>query len=348
MNKVLNYFKITICLTVVFLTAPVVAVEEGTDLWASHLIVVKKLNLAFSILKEKMTLVNQGIPQAKNFGYNFPGVLPPLESALTETHKLFKSHKEPPLILDAPSGWGYASWKFLVAGGRVVPMELQKELEPKIKENLMRAENYLPNEKSLKDLETFKGLVPLISMENVLNFERPAYDYRYDGTYSGNLIHFLTPDETELYTKKLYEVTKPGGFAVASVVGPCAEDVIVDFWEKQRKQEVKSPGYMTHEIDEFNDDEYVGAYKVGSTKPHFGKRYVTVHSMDPETLAKFYSNAGFEVKESYWYDADYSEESKKYKFDELSLSQLKEQRLRYSGILAFKPQSNTSSKGEQN
>ncbi|MBI2707916.1 MAG: hypothetical protein HYX35_06375 [Proteobacteria bacterium] len=342
-----------ILLSAATFSAPLYAVYDFyIDEWATHLTPSLKKTLEKTMTEEPITLVSQGLPTAKNLGLNFPRVLPPLRSALKEINTRFTTQKKRPLMFDPGAGWAYASWKIIVGGGKVIPLEYQKSVAEKMGLSLKKAVPYL------QEGETLKDVVPTQLVGNVLDFEGKAYTYSYDGSYSANFFHFLEPDQITQCVKKLYDVTNPGGFAVASVVAPSAQDPLVDVWNQQKSQEKPNPGLVTCEITEISRAGaetkvvYTGAHPfqqgvdpdISNTRIIFQEqrgqdthtyKHLTGHYIDPDTLSKFFTQAGFTVENAYYYDSTYEKESQTH--STLSTNALKEKMARFSGIFARKP-----------
>ncbi len=175
-----------------------------------------------------------------DFGFTFPYIVPPLRWIMEEINSRYEDNGERPLVFDAGAGAGYATWKMIAAGGQVIPLELNKKTAKSIMASLKKVRQFLQEGEKITDT------CPCVLTGSVMNFNSPAYTYNYDGAYVGNLLHFLTPDQSVKFVSKLYSVVKPGGFVAAIVNTPSFSDSVVDTWRQAYDQGKDFPGYMMH------------------------------------------------------------------------------------------------------
>ncbi|MBS0272096.1 MAG: class I SAM-dependent methyltransferase [Proteobacteria bacterium] len=175
-------------------------------------------------------------PIKKDYGFDFPHVSHALEKVLIEIKTRYERTGIHPVILDAGAGTGTATWKMIIAGGQAFPLELNRAAATQLLTRLRKVKAYLNVPP--------KDLCPAVYIDTVMNFESKAYARVYDITYSGNLIHFLSPEDAQSYVKQLFKVTKPGGVAVATTNAPSYIPCVFDLWRKNRDQGNPFPGYM--------------------------------------------------------------------------------------------------------
>lgn len=190
-------------------------------------------------LSENPTRVTPDVDKTDcDFGFTFPYILPPLRWAMDEIQSRYEESNERPLVFDAGAGAGFATWKMIAVGGKVIPLELNKATAKNLMISLEKVRGFLQEGEQIKDT------CPRVLTGSVMNFNSPAYKYQYDGAYVGNLLHFLTPDEAESFVAKLFDVINPGGFVAAVVNTPSASESIVDTWRQSYEQGNPYPGYL--------------------------------------------------------------------------------------------------------
>jgi hypothetical protein len=188
---------------------------------------------------EILTRVTSDVDKTNcDFGFTFPYILPPLRWAMEEIQSRYEESGMRPLVFDAGAGAGFATWKMIAVGGKVIPLELSKETAKDLMISLKKLRGFLQEGEHIKDT------CPRVLTGSVMNFNSPAYTYNYDGAYIGNLLHFLTPDEANSFVTKLFEVINPGGFVAAVVNTPSASESIVDTWRQSHERGNPYPGYL--------------------------------------------------------------------------------------------------------
>lgn len=278
-------------------------------------------------------------PVKKDYGFDFPHVSHALENVLIEIKTRHESTGIHPVVLDAGAGTGTATWKMIIAGGQVFPLELNRAAATQLLTRLKKVRTYLNRPP--------KDLCPAVYIGNVMNFESKAYTHAYDITYSGNLIHFLPPEDAQSYVKQLFKVTKPGGVAVATTNAPSNIPCIFDLWRKNRDQGNPFPGYMIKDQEIIrcgysdgternvainildahspkNNDLYPGTERDGfysdpqeeivweplpslttdNASYFVRKTHSALHFFDTETLSKLFSDAGFTVTKAYYFSGN--------------------------------------------
>lgn len=186
----------------------------------------------------------------KDYGFDFPRVSPVLETALVEIKTRYETTGSHPVVLDAGAGLGSATVKMWLAGGQVSALEFNKVAAVQFPTKLRKTMACLD--------QPLENPVPKFHLHNVMNFESPAYAQEYDVTYSGNLMHFLSPEHAESYVKQLFKVTKPGGLAVAEANAPSYFPCIIDLWKKNREQGNPFPGNIVKDMDTLRIVDYDG------------------------------------------------------------------------------------------
>lgn len=199
-------------------------------------------NLYKKIEEEKTarTLIStEAMATRTDFGYSFAGLNYIQEACLTEISQRNTKDSSRPQVLDDAAGHGFMSWKMLVAGGLVTAIEKQKPTAQELQKNISQAKEFLAPEEKLKDIIRLR-------VGDVLNFNQDIYNRKdyYDIIWSSHLLHFFTPQQTDVYIPHIYTITKPGGLVYAQVMAPSGNPTSVScFFENQQNQD-RFPGYM--------------------------------------------------------------------------------------------------------
>lgn len=183
------------------------------------------------------------------FGFSFPRVNFAQALCLREVRDRYEKCKVRPKVADLGAGHGLMTWKQIVAGGNVFAIEHQDPTKEKMRTNVKKAIPFLSKGEKLSSISRCNNTS---ARGNVLSFDTcVAYDHKFSGydiTWSGNLIHLFTPNEATDYVKNLYKITKPGGYAFATVQAPCQNKSILSHYLKRKKSGL-SGCFMTNSIN---------------------------------------------------------------------------------------------------
>lgn len=234
------------CLVLLFATAisvtSVLAMPTARDIeqWTPPRLHTDKNMQTISerIYSEDISVVINADPANKrDYGKNFPAVTPIHEACLLEVNKRYMKAGKRPLVLDLGAGDGSMTWKMIVAGGFVYAIEGQMPTANKMQENVQKARPFLAFGETMRTV--YLGYV-----KDVLNFNIEPYQKEYDVTWSGNLIHLMTPNQIRGYLANLYRITASGGYAFATANAPSSIPELCGFYEERLRQGVDFPGHV--------------------------------------------------------------------------------------------------------
>lgn len=188
--------------------------------------------------EEEATPIKYDSEDHPDYGYNFPGVTALALDCLQTICQFHAQRGQRPFVLDLGAGEGFMSWKMHVAGAHVVAVEGQKASVQGLRQRLVR--NVKP---FLLDGETITTTSKSYD-RNFLDFNIKPYKQVYYITWSSNICHLMKPTNLMPYLINLFRITEPGGYAFATANAPCGNKEICEFYEHQRRQGEKFPGYM--------------------------------------------------------------------------------------------------------
>lgn len=190
------------------------------------------------VLKEEVS-GNIEIPSESegqaDYGYSFVGLGHVHLKLLSDISNHFHQSGLRPKVADFGAGHGVMSWKILSLGGDLTAVEKLHSVAKCLPKKTCNAKPFL-NDTPLKSIcKLYPG--------DVLNTSSKFYQATYDITWSGNLLHMLTPDQAKNFVRKRFEVTVPGGRAYDIVQTP-KEESVINFMLEKRAKGVKFPGYI--------------------------------------------------------------------------------------------------------
>lgn len=226
--------------------------NNSVESWVpSHLTETQIGQVKELIDNERSSVIEKNNSDAgRQFGFSISGVNQIQVLCLQEVKKRYEENTERPKVADFGAGHGFMTWKLIVAGADVFAVEPQEPTRKKLVENANKAKPFL---KKGENLGKISRCSENNDNNNVLYFNKcSAYKNKlghYDVTWSGNLIHLFTPDEATAYVENLYKITKPGGYAFATVHAPCCNREVLSFFLKNQETGKEFPGYfMTNTI----------------------------------------------------------------------------------------------------
>lgn len=248
------YIIVSVLMTLLLDISKISAMETvtpalGTNSWLpARLTNEQEANIRKIIRAEESAFIIPN-PENKNyrFGRSFTIDIPQV-MCLQEICKRYElDNNIRPKVADFGAGFGLMTWKIILAGGDVFAVEPQDPTRDILMKNAKQAVPFLNRGETLKN-------VSRCSKVSVLDFDKcPAYKEKadhYDITWSGNLLHLFTPSEATAYVKNLYNITKPGGYAFATVHGPCISKSMLSFFLERKKANTPFPGYCVANMAE--------------------------------------------------------------------------------------------------
>jgi SAM-dependent methyltransferase len=268
-----------------------------------------------------------------NYGYSWPGVNNIQAMCLEKICELYTAHHSHPSVLDVGAGYGLMTWKMMIAGGSVTAIEKQEAAANLLSLKIWQAKLILIDCKDTRNLSQLR-------IGDMCNYNLDVYKPDlYDVTWSGYNIHFETPAQTTAYLENLYKVTKPGGYAYASVhtVYSSEDQKMIEYFLAQKSKKALHPGFLVgnqihhyrydqkQKINVLESEETTGPYnpapenmspgilhdgiykgkkvKFNPGKPLNGTAnfHMAYHFFEPESLSSFFEKAGFEVEDAFFY-----------------------------------------------
>lgn len=143
-----------------------------------------------------------------------------------------------PLVRDWGSGDGWGALPFVIAGAHVKLLEMDRSAAQASQQNLKHAKPFLVDRKIGDAARVYLGnaVVPPPSfLEGGLS----------DMNLAMNLIHYLTPSDTQALLQNLYNYTKVGGFIALVMVAPNVNEDLENryYGENLLKAQEICPGY---------------------------------------------------------------------------------------------------------
>lgn len=200
-------------------------------------------------------------------GYSFGRLEPSLLGALRHVRQTYEARRKariaddptcvgPALdkacrvrILDLGAGYGFAMWKFVVAGAHVTAVEPHKPLLNKDVNELWltldKAVPFLPKGVKKSDVSHFVGT------DAVRALEKEHFQNVFDGVYASYVFHCMSPPEVLRCAALMPGVLKDNGRLWVRVMSSFFEDTHgADFavYERQLMQKRRFPGFMIEQI----------------------------------------------------------------------------------------------------
>ncbi len=246
--------------------------ETNDRSWIPSHIKEEQKDTLYSLIKEEKSMRTKKNPGNENldFGISFAGINLAQELCLIKINKIYEESGTRPKTADLGAGHGYMTWKMLVAGADVFAVEPQDPTREELMKNAKKANPFLKEGEKLNTISR-------CSKTSALSFDTcPAYVQKenyYDITWSGNLIHLFTPKEATGYVHNLYKITKPGGYAFATVHTACPGKEMLEFFLKRKEEGKEFPGFFmanhTTHLRQYVDVDWEIMRTINSNRPPF-------------------------------------------------------------------------------
>jgi hypothetical protein len=235
---------------------------------------------------------------------------------LSMVAQMFKKTGQTVAVVDLGAGYGYMSLNFILAGGKVDVVEMQRDVADKTR--LYIFNNLI--DLGFKNLASYCRVFPYNVLDiNTTNNWTKTNHYM---AFANNLMHWLTPEQGSQLAKVIYDNLYDDGVVVVSSDTPFMDASWLSYYESRSHEKAGAKGYGVYSRTMDRGRKiglgkpaavggnlvpgkvYMGHYRSEDNVIDDKNAYHTVKNYyKKEDLVDVFTNVGFRSKEAYYLDS---------------------------------------------